>query len=137
MSTLSDGDLEAWEYYNEVYKSKQMGLNDYQKAASRTAIYKAEHSILYPALGLAGEAGEVSNKVKKMLRDGNFDKQGIADGINHMFADIIQVHKGPHFIASLTNCVLVVVVHPVKNAINKFLYSGSNDTEKKQNGDSD
>ena len=78
MSTLSDGDLEAWEYYNEVYKSKQMGLNDYQKAASRTAIYKAEHSILYPALGLAGEAGEVSNKVKKMLRDGNFDKQGIA-----------------------------------------------------------
>ena len=78
MSTLSDGDLEAWEYYNAVYKSKQMGLNDYQKAASRTAIYKAEHSILYPALGLAGEAGEVSNKVKKMLRDGNFDKQGIA-----------------------------------------------------------
>lgn len=78
MSTLSDGDLEAWEYYNEVYKTKQMGLNDYQKAASRTAIYKAEHSILYPALGLAGEAGEVSNKVKKMLRDGNFDKQGIA-----------------------------------------------------------
>jgi NTP pyrophosphatase (non-canonical NTP hydrolase) len=78
MSTLSDGDLEAWEYYNEVYKSRQMGLNDYQKAASRTAIYKAEHSILYPALGLAGEAGEVSNKVKKMLRDGNFDKQGIA-----------------------------------------------------------
>jgi len=78
MSTVSDGDLEAWEYYNEVYKSKQMGLNDYQKAASRTAIYKAEHSILYPALGLAGEAGEVSNKVKKMLRDGNFDKQGIA-----------------------------------------------------------
>jgi NTP pyrophosphatase (non-canonical NTP hydrolase) len=78
MSTLSDGDLEAWEYYNEVYKTKQMGLSDYQKAASRTAIYKAEHSILYPALGLAGEAGEVSNKVKKMLRDGNFDKQGIA-----------------------------------------------------------
>lgn len=78
MSTLSDGDLEAWEYYNEVYKTKQMGLSDYQKAASLTAIYKAEHSILYPALGLAGEAGEVSNKVKKMLRDGNFDKQGIA-----------------------------------------------------------
>jgi len=78
MSTISDGDLEAWEYYNEVYKNKQLGLNDYQKAASKTAIYRSEHSILYPALGLAGEAGEVANKVKKMLRDNKFDRNAIA-----------------------------------------------------------
>ena len=78
MSTLSDGDLEAWEYYSDVYSKKEMGLNAYQKAAAKTAIYKAEHSILYPALGLAGEAGEVANKVKKMLRDGNFDRQAIS-----------------------------------------------------------
>ena len=78
MSTLSDGDLEAWEYYSDVYSKKEMGLNAYQKAAAETAIYKAEHSILYPALGLAGEAGEVANKVKKMLRDGNVDRPSIA-----------------------------------------------------------
>lgn len=78
MSNISDGDLEAWEYYSETYSKKEMGLNAYQKAAAETAIYKAEHSILYPALGLAGEAGEVANKVKKMLRDGNFDRQAIA-----------------------------------------------------------
>jgi len=78
MSTLSDGDLEAWEYYSDVYSKKEMGLNAYQKAAAKTAIYKAEHSILYPALGLAGEAGEVANKVKKMLRDGDFDRQAIS-----------------------------------------------------------
>ena len=78
MSTLSDGDLEAWEYYSETYSKKEMGLNAYQKAAAETAIYKAEHSILYPALGLAGEAGEVANKVKKMLRDGDFDRQAIS-----------------------------------------------------------
>lgn len=78
MSTVSDGDLEAWEYYNEVYSKKEMGLNAYQKAAAKTAVYKAEHSILYPALGLAGEAGEVANKVKKMLRDGTFDRSDIA-----------------------------------------------------------
>lgn len=78
MSHISDGDLEAWDYYNHMYNEKEMGLNEYQKAASKTAIYKPEHSILYPALGLAGEAGEVANKVKKMLRDGDFDREAIA-----------------------------------------------------------
>jgi NTP pyrophosphatase (non-canonical NTP hydrolase) len=74
---INETDLEAWEYYNEAYKNK-MSMNDYQNMASKTAIYNSTHSILYPALGLAGEAGEVANKVKKMIRDGNFDRQGIA-----------------------------------------------------------
>ncbi len=45
-------------------------FNSYQRSASKTAIYPDEHRILYPALGLAGEAGEVANKVKKLVRDG-------------------------------------------------------------------
>ena len=73
----NESNLEVWEYYNQAYKDR-MTLNQYQDAASKTAIYHSNHSILYPALGLAGEAGEVANKVKKMLRDGNFDRQGIA-----------------------------------------------------------
>ena len=47
-----------------------MDFNSYQRIAKTTAIYPATHKILYPALGLAGEAGEVANKVKKLIRDG-------------------------------------------------------------------
>lgn len=51
---------------------KQSDLNDYQTSAAQTAVYpKAGKTvqILYCALGLAGEAGEVANKVKKLYRD--------------------------------------------------------------------
>lgn len=58
-----------------------MKLNDYQEQAAATAIYKEEHSILYPAMGLSNEAGEVLGKVKKILRDGTFDRLAIADEI--------------------------------------------------------
>ena len=71
---------ESWEYYKEVYKD-MMSLGQYQSAAAKTAMYKHNHKILYPALGLAGEAGEVANKVKKMLRDDNLDKNAISSEI--------------------------------------------------------
>ena len=44
---------------------------EYQEAAVKTAIYGEQNKIFYPALGLAGEAGEVCNKVKKIFRDNN------------------------------------------------------------------
>ncbi len=48
-----------------------MKLNSYQQDALETAIYPKDQAIIYPTLGLCGEAGEVSDKVKKVLRDNN------------------------------------------------------------------
>ena len=45
-----------------------MNFNDYQKRAIKTAIYPTDYRMVYPALGLAGESGEVCEKVKKHLR---------------------------------------------------------------------
>jgi NTP pyrophosphatase (non-canonical NTP hydrolase) len=47
-----------------------MNFDEYQRNAARTAIYSPAHATVYPALGLASEAGEVAGKVKKYMRDG-------------------------------------------------------------------
>ena len=55
-----------------------MDLNQYQKEARQTALYpNVGHNPIYPTLGLAGEAGEVADKVKKVIRDrnGTFDDE--------------------------------------------------------------
>ena len=48
-----------------------MTLNEYQQKALETAVYPQEYKVIYPALGLTGEAGECSDKVKKVIRDNN------------------------------------------------------------------
>jgi NTP pyrophosphatase (non-canonical NTP hydrolase) len=47
-----------------------MLLSDYQARSRATAVYPdAGANLLYPTLGLCGEAGEVAEKIKKMVRD--------------------------------------------------------------------
>lgn len=45
------------------------GIDEYQARALKYAIYPENARIIYPTLGLTGEAGEVSDKVKKVIRD--------------------------------------------------------------------
>jgi len=49
-----------------------MDIKDYQGIIAKTAMYPKEIGLAYCALGLAGEAGEVADKVKKLYRDQNF-----------------------------------------------------------------
>jgi len=49
-----------------------MELNEYQTAAKTTAVYtSAEQQLVCTVLGLNGEAGEVAEKIKKVIRDKN------------------------------------------------------------------
>ena len=67
-------ELELGAQSNESNKYKKVSdLDMYQKVAKSTAIYPREQAIIYPTLGLTGEAGEVANKVKKIIRDGTIE----------------------------------------------------------------
>ena len=49
-----------------------MTFEEYQKLSRKTAIYPdKDNNFVYPTLGLTGEAGEVAEKIKKVLRDNN------------------------------------------------------------------
>lgn len=49
-----------------------MTFEEYQKLAQKTALFPmVGQRFVYPIMGLAGEVGEVVNKVKKIFRDDN------------------------------------------------------------------
>jgi NTP pyrophosphatase (non-canonical NTP hydrolase) len=46
-----------------------MDLAEYQRLSRSTAHYPRTEALTYPALGLAGEAGEFADHAKKVIRD--------------------------------------------------------------------
>ena len=68
-----------------------MDFKTYQKKARETAIYpNIGSNNIYPTLGLVGEAGEVAEKVKKVIRDKNgiFDDESKV-GIKKEIGDVL------------------------------------------------
>ena len=61
-------EIEAKEFLKRKNLSN-ITATEYQKKAKETAIFPADKALEYLSLGLVGEAGEVANKVKKLIRD--------------------------------------------------------------------
>ncbi len=68
-----------------------MRFDEYQKKSRETAIYpNAGKNFIYPVLGLAGEAGEVSEKIKKVIRDhGGIVKDEHREEIKKELGDVL------------------------------------------------
>ena len=84
-------ELELGAQSNESNKYKKVSdLDMYQQVAKTTAIYPREQAIIYPTLGLTGEAGEVANKVKKIIRDdGNKINESLVQEISAEIGDCL------------------------------------------------
>jgi len=66
-----------------------MDLNEYQKRALKTAIYPPDQGLIYTVLGLCGESGEVAEKVKKMIRDGDDKSGNFEDELGRELGDVL------------------------------------------------
>jgi len=77
--------------YAEGDYTVTMNLNDYQLAALDTAMYPNKGcNFTYPALGLAGEAGEVADKLKKVIRDNDGDlTKDVRDAVAKEIGDVL------------------------------------------------
>ncbi len=68
-----------------------MTFEEYQVESRKTAIYpNKDNNFLYPILGLAGETGEVAEKVKKLIRDrDNNISQEFKDSLAGELGDVL------------------------------------------------
>ena len=58
---------DLFDYMDYESEDEYLYLDDYQEQADEFCFYPG--TMIYPALGLASEAGEVADKIKKLLRD--------------------------------------------------------------------
>jgi NTP pyrophosphatase (non-canonical NTP hydrolase) len=78
---------EANNWMKERQTMSSITATEYQIRAAETAIFPKEKALEYITLGLTGEAGEIANKVKKLIRDGA-DIEGYNDKLNQIGAEL-------------------------------------------------
>lgn len=67
-----------------------MQLNEYARRTVDTAIYpgagqQSQQEFAYLGLGLAGETGEVVEKIKKYIRDGTLNREDVIKELGDIF----------------------------------------------------
>jgi NTP pyrophosphatase (non-canonical NTP hydrolase) len=78
-------EFDFWDYYDGRYDRMEEDFErdnymfmEYQTQVEKLVLTTGEERLYENTLGLVGETGEVAEKVKKMVRDGNvLDKEGM------------------------------------------------------------
>lgn len=63
-------------------------FDEYQTGARHTLLAENDHLLAYLALGLGGEAGEIQNKIKKVLR-GDYPAEAIREDLQAELGDVL------------------------------------------------
>ncbi len=100
-----------------------MNFNEYQQKIRVTAQYPSNLRVIYPALGLGGESGEVLEKIKKIYRDKNgvFNKEDI-DSISKELGDVLW------YVQALCNDLGISMQDVAEQNVTKLLNRLSNGT---------
>jgi len=65
-----------------------INFEKYQEAARSTRVPAGDNPLIYSTLGLTGEAGELANKVKKILRE-DANRAELIEGIKEEMGDVL------------------------------------------------
>jgi len=92
-----------------------MDFKEYQVRSAETAIYPTTPPLnwAYPLIGLSGEVGELSNKLKKVMRD-KIDLDQLRIPISHEIGDVLW------YISQLANELDLSLDHIAMENINKL-----------------
>ncbi len=106
-----------------------MDLCEYHAAARSTAIYPESARVMYPALGLAGEVGEVCEKIKKVVRDGNgaFTAEKKQEIIKELGDVLWYVANLAEDLGSDLECVAIANVQKLQSRKARGVLQGSGD----------
>jgi NTP pyrophosphatase (non-canonical NTP hydrolase) len=115
---LNADDLEAFDYYSTRAQPSGSILDSYSDFVERMVLTTDRDRLAENALGLAGEAGEVAEKIKKFFRDGTLD----IEAIQKELGDVI------FYWMALSNALGIDSVATITNNMDKLMARKNNGT---------